>query len=115
MSNIREFDDSDIVLVEQTLKERYGKPVELQLADTELRLELGDRELTECPALYWEQEKCHFVVSKIGHEKYHCQFYYKGTDQFGTGIREYTNLLDCVVTLLRLQADHELGEVPPSS
>jgi hypothetical protein len=114
MSKIIDFEQHDIDMVRQTLHERYGKPVEVQLADTELRLDPGDRELTECPALYWEQDDCHFVVSKIGAEKFHCQFYYKGTEQFGTSIREYDDLLNCIVTLLRLQADHQLGDIPSS-
>ncbi|MFV2055047.1 MAG: hypothetical protein ACC707_01215 [Thiohalomonadales bacterium] len=115
MSKITDFDQNETQLIEQTLLERYGKPVEIHLADTELRLYPDDRELTECPAVYWEQDDCHFVVSKIGKEKFYCQFYYKGSEQFGTSIREYDDLLNCIVTLLRLQADHQLGDTPPSA
>ncbi|WP_455208097.1 hypothetical protein [Kaarinaea lacus] len=53
---------------------------------------------------------CHFVVSKPGKMRYYAQFYYKGSEQFGTGIREFDNLFECVTTLLRVQADHELSK-----
>lgn len=52
----------------------------------------------------------HFVVSKLGKMRYYAQFYYKDSEQFGTGIREFDNLFECVTTSLRVQADHELSK-----
>lgn len=110
MTSIPDFTDEDIQITQQTLKERYGRRMAVELADVELRLQPEDRTLTTCPALYWEDGECHFVVCKIGKQRYYCQFYYRGYDQFGTGIREYNDLFDCVVSLLRVQADHQLRE-----
>jgi len=48
MSGVPNITDSELWLVEATLKERYGKPVEVQLADVELRLDPAVMELTHC-------------------------------------------------------------------
>ena len=106
MSVLPDFSEDEIKVVTETLAERYGSPKEIQLADVELRLSKGDRELTECPAIYWEDKGCHFVIAKLGPFRYHNQFFYRGNEQFGTGRDDYDDILDCTVTLLRLQADH---------
>jgi len=108
MGSLDAFSDAEIKAVEDTLKERYGKTVTTELADVELRLDPADRTLTTCPAIYWEDGECHFVVCKIRNNRFYCQFYYRGYDQYGTGIREFNDLIECVVTLLRVQADHQL-------
>ncbi|HEY5602764.1 MAG TPA: hypothetical protein VIM41_06615 [Gammaproteobacteria bacterium] len=108
MTEIKDFSAQELDMVQQTLKERYGHNVELELADVELRLDPIAYELTTCPALYWEMSGCHFVISKLGKMRYYAQFYYRGYEQFGTGIREFDDLFDCVTTLLRVQADHDL-------
>ena len=59
-----------------------------------------------CPTLYWEQNGVEFVIIKIGADCYRSQFYYSVLEQFGTG-RDFDDLAECVVTTLRLQADHE--------
>ena len=109
MSTIPDFTAEEINAVKDTLKERFRKDTEVLLADTELRLHPHDLELTTCPALYWENNNCHFVVSKLGTNQYHTQFYYRGSEQFGTGIREFDDIVECTVTLLRVQADHQLS------
>jgi len=106
MSIFPDFSDDEIKIVSDTLAERYGEPKDLQLADVELRLSKGDRELTECPALYWEDGDCHFLIAKLGPFRYHNQFFYHGNEQYGTSRDDYDDILDCAVTLLRLQADH---------
>jgi len=108
MSNVPDFTDAERWLVESTLKERYGKPVEVQLADVELRLSPDDRELTVCPALFWTGDDVAFVVSKVGEGRFRTQFYYSVLEQFSTGHEEYDDLLQCVTTVLRVQADHAL-------
>jgi len=108
MNPTLDYSDEEVNVVKQTLKERYGEDVEVLLADAELRLDPGAQTLTTCPSLYWEAQQCHFVISKIGKQQYHAQFYYKGSQQFGTGIQTYDDLFNCVVTLLQVQADHEL-------
>ncbi|WP_198264378.1 hypothetical protein [sulfur-oxidizing endosymbiont of Gigantopelta aegis] len=105
---IKDFSDSNKWTVQQTLDERWGKgKTELQLADVEIKLHRGDRELTTCPALFWDFEKTNFVVFKVGDSTYKGQFYYKGRDQYGTAVEDFDNILDCVVTVLQVHADLE--------
>jgi len=78
------------------------------LADTEVRLIPGAKELTTCPALYWEGRGAHFVIVKAGEDRFRGQFYYRLHQMFGSGIDEFDNVGDCAMTLLRLQADHEV-------
>ncbi|MHB0985871.1 MAG: hypothetical protein ACYC05_09810 [Sulfuricella sp.] len=106
MRDVPDISDSERWVVESTLKERYGKPVEVQLADVELRLDPAVPDLTVCPALVWKEQGAGFVISKVGDNRYRCQFFYSVREQYGTGKAEYDDLLECVVALLKLQADH---------
>jgi hypothetical protein len=119
MSDIPDITDTEHWTIKASLDERWGKDVITpELVDVEARLDPSDRELTECPALYWQQGDCHFVIMKTAERVYRTQFYYGNREQFGTGIREYEDITDCVVSLLRLQADHESsrsGAFPESS
>ncbi len=102
-----EFTDSERWVVASTLKERYGKEIETQDVETEVRVFSDDRELTICPGIYWEDsEGCHFIVSKTADSRYRCMFFYRVLRRYGTGKDEYDNLGDCVINLLRVQADH---------
>ena len=108
MSAIPDINDTEKRIIRSSLDERWGKDViEFHIVDVEARLDPADRELTECPAFYWEQGECHFVVIKTSDNTYRTQFYYANREQYGTGIKEYDELGDCVISLLRLQADHE--------
>lgn len=108
MSIIPDFNDSELWVVRTTLKERYGHDIEIQLADSELRLDPSDRELIECPTLFWQVDKVSFVVFKVAPERYRCQFFYSIREQYGTSIEEYYNIGECVTALLQVQADHEI-------
>lgn len=108
MINIPDITDSEQWTVQSTLDERWAKDaVRLELVDVEARLDPSDRELTACPAFYWENGDCHFVIIKVAERRYRTQFFYGNREQYGTGKREYDDLAECVVSLLRLQADHE--------
>lgn len=107
MSVFPDFSDQEFKIVYDALAERYGEAKDLQLADVELRFAKDDRELTEKPALYWVDGECHFLIAKLGPFHYHNQFFYRGNEQFGTSRDDYDDILDCAVTLLRLQADHQ--------
>lgn len=108
MANIPELTDLEKSIIQQTIDERWGKDkVKAEEVEVEIRLSPVDRTLTECPAMYWEYEDCKFVLAKTGENRYRSQFFYSVKDRFGTGIEEYTDLGDCVLYLLRLQADHE--------
>ena len=107
MSGIPDFTEAERWVVDATLKERYGQAIEVQQADVELRLDPGVPELTLCPALVWKERGAGFVISKAGDNRFRCQFFYSVREQYGTGKAEYDDLLECVVALLKLQADHE--------
>ena len=107
MNSIPDFSQEEIQFINQTLLERYKKPIETCLAYTELRLNPLGLELIECPAVCWEVDECHFIVSKCGKSNYHNQFFYGEHEHFGTGRDFYDDLFKCVTTLLRIQADHQ--------
>jgi hypothetical protein len=106
MSGIPDFSDSELWIINTSLQELFGVPIELQLAETEMRLDKGKTELMPCPTVYWEADNCHFVVVKTGDRKYRCQFFYRIHQMYGTGVDEYDDLTECVVSLLQVQADH---------
>jgi len=107
LSKIPDFTESDLALVRSILKERFGREIEIQLADAELRLDPGARSTTECPTIFWSEAGANFVVSKVGDSEFHNQFFYRNNEQYGTGRDRYDDLSDCVVTLLQVQSDHE--------
>lgn len=104
---IPDFNESELWTINTTLEERYGEPVGIELGEAELRLSPPSTQMTPCPTVYWRRGKCHFVVVKTGDERYRAQFFYRVHQQYGTGIEEYDNISDCVVTLLQVQADFE--------
>jgi len=107
MGKIADLTESELRLIQDAVNERYGKDVELQLADSELRLSLSSRELTVCPTVFWQERGASFVIFKTGPSRYRCQFFYSVREQFGTGKEEYDDLSDCVVSLLQTQADEQ--------
>jgi len=98
------FTDAERWCVETALLERYGRKIEVEQAEIELRLDPVLPQLTLCPALYWK-EGAAFVIAKLGDGRFRAQFYYSVREQYGTGREEYDDLVECVVTLLQLQAD----------
>ena len=107
-TTIPPFTDRELNLVRQTLRERYGADTPVEVADAELMLDQLTQALDTCPTVTWQERTANFVVSKTGDNRFRCQFYYIETEQFGTGKDEYDNLGDCLITLLQVQADHEL-------
>jgi hypothetical protein len=99
------FSASDLALARACLKERFDREIDVQEVETEVRLSPGDRELALCPALYWKEDGCAFVLSKTGPAAYRAMFFYSVKDRFGTGKEEYDNLGDCMITLLKVQED----------
>ncbi len=110
MSKPSDFNDSELWVINNTLKERYGREIEIQLGDSDIRLRPEHRELTPCPVVVWQVNDVHFVVFKTQPERYRCQFFYRGFQQYGTGTYEYDNIAECVTRLLQTQADHVLKE-----
>ena len=110
MENIPDITETEEWILQNTLKERYGKPVEISYADADIRLFPSDRELSSCPVMYWQMDNCHFVIFKTSERNYRCQFFYHGYQQYGTGVREYDDITECAVSLLQVQADHAAQE-----
>jgi hypothetical protein len=106
MNRLPDFTDAERWVVETALKERYGKRVSVELADAEARLDSASPEVTLCPTMYWQEREVEFVIFKVGEDRYRSQFFYSLAEQFGTG-RDFDDLAECVLTTLRLQADHE--------
>jgi hypothetical protein len=104
---MNDFTDPELKLVNQTLFERYGRMVALQVADAEVQLNPESETLTTCPTLYWEERGAHFVVFKLDASRFRAQFFYNEATQYGTGKEAFDNLGDCVITLLQVQSDHE--------
>ena len=105
--SIPDFSSPERQVVEAALAQRFGKAVDLQFADSELRLDPDVPALTSCPTLYWHERGCHFLLFKTAANRYRCQFFYTDEEHFGTGRTEYDDLSACVLALLRAQADHE--------
>ncbi len=103
---VSDFTEVERELVAELLLQRYSKPVLPELADSELKLDPAGDDMTICPTLYWSERGAHFVVCKVAPGRYRCQFFYADSDQYGTGHDDYVDLQRCVLTLLRVQADH---------
>ncbi|MDJ0892741.1 MAG: hypothetical protein QNK18_16310 [Gammaproteobacteria bacterium] len=106
MKHIPDFTDTELWIIRSTVKERYGRKVSVELAETEIRARPGAKELAVSPAVYWEEGGVHFVVFKMGDSRYRCQFFYRLHQMFGTDIEEFEDLGECVISLLQVQADH---------
>ena len=107
MTGIPDFNKNEMWIIHDTLKQRYGREMNVEEVETELRLDPHSSSMTTCPAVYWQAGEANFVIVKCGDARYRCQFFYRVHQQFGTGIEEYRDLTECVVTLLQVQADHE--------
>jgi hypothetical protein len=103
---IPDFDPIELSTVQERLIRRYGKEVEVQQAEVEVRIDPADVDLSWCPALFWSERGASFVVLKLGERRYRPLFYYQPDQQFGTGHDSYPDLGDCITTVLRVQTDH---------
>lgn len=103
---VSNFTEQECELVAELLQQRYRQTMLPELADSELQLDPASAELTSCPTLFWSAQGANFVVCKTAEKRFRCQFFYSDADQYGTGHTDYTDLHRCVLTLLRVQADH---------
>jgi hypothetical protein len=111
MVSIPDITDAEQWAVSTTLKERWTElSIELQVADVEIRMHPGDRELAECPALFWQVDEASFIVIKVAERVYRSQFYYRGFQQYGTGVQDFDDIAECVVTMLQVHADQEMSK-----
>ena len=105
-----DFSKDELALIKATLFERFGREIALELADTELRLNPASSAMTLCPTVYWKVYDCHFLISKIDKAHFYNQFHYRAYQQYGTQKKRYDDLFDCVVSLLKVQADYDQEE-----
>ena len=108
MNNIPDFEQIDLEVIHSALKKRYKHDVDVQLADSEVKLNPATPVLTLCPTMFWKVDEVSFVILKTDTSRYRGQFFYADLEFHGTGVPEYANLSDCVMGLLRAQADHDL-------
>jgi len=106
MNTPADFTEVERKRVSVALLERYGKIVPVQLADSELQFGGDLSKLITYPTIYWNELGAHFVVCKVAHGRYRCQFFYSDAEQYGTDHEEYDNLDICVLTLLQVQEEH---------
>jgi hypothetical protein len=107
MNPIPDFTDDERHTVTQTLLERYRRMVPIEVGEAEIQVDSKGKQLTECPVIYWEGRGAHFVVFKLGDNRFRGQFFYSEAQQYGTGHDSFDSIGDCVVTLLQVQSDHE--------
>ena len=102
MNDIPDLTDVELWGIQSTVNERWkDQQVQLELADVELQLGKESSELTGCPAVFWHVKDCDFIVVKTGSQRFRCHFFYdKDLDQYGTGITEFDDIAECIVTLL---------------
>jgi hypothetical protein len=116
MAAIPDITETEKWIMQTALKERYGRDMEIRLADADIRLHPTDRELKSCPVIYWQAgDGCSFVIFKTGECSYRCQFYYEPYKQMGTGVHKFDDLAECAVALLQAQADftaERRGDLP---
>ena len=104
---ITDFTADELDALSQTLLKRYRQEVPVEVAIAEIQLDQEDLDVTECPVICWEGRGAHFVLFKLGANRYRGQFYYSDAQQYGTGLSDFGTISDCAMTLLRAQADHE--------
>lgn len=90
-------------IVKNLINERWSG-VDVELADVEVSRTSSGKSLPY-PALVWEASKCTFVVIKVDESAYKCIFYYLGTQRFDTGVNEYDDLNDCILSIMKVQAN----------
>jgi hypothetical protein len=103
---IPDFTENELWVVRSTVKERYGKEIKLQLADTEVMLGSGIEGMIWCPALFWSAKGANFTIVKIAPKRYRAYFYFHPEHQLGTGIDSYDEIGECIVSVLQVEADH---------
>ena len=105
-----DFAESEITTIQNAVDTRWKKDKKkVHLADIEITRTAKDEKTTLCPAAVWETADCTFVVIKVDEFVYKSVFYYLGTKQIDTGISEYNDLSDCVLTLMKVQANFMLS------
>ena len=72
-NKIPDFTETRLWAVCTALKERYGKEIEPQRADSEVMLGGADG-IAWCPALFWSAKGANFTIAKLGIQRYQAYF-----------------------------------------
>jgi len=107
-TKIPDFDVNELAIIRSALKNRYGREIEIQLADSEVQLEPNSAEITHYPTVFWQVAAVSFVILKLASAHYRCLFLYGDDQQYGTGVEDYYDIATCVTQLLQAQADHDV-------
>lgn len=106
-TNNPDFSDTELSVIYAALKERYGKEVETHLADAEIQLDPDSEDHAEVPVVYWREREASFILCKITNKRFTGSFFYNPRDPFRTVQKEFNEAGDCILALLRGQADYE--------
>ncbi|CAB5498098.1 hypothetical protein AZO1586I_281 [Bathymodiolus thermophilus thioautotrophic gill symbiont] len=99
-----DFTQSEIDIIKKHIDERWQKK--------DHGVHMGDIEVggEEKPVAVWEDGYYTFVVLKIAKDKYKNMFYFMRDKRFDTGTDEYSDLDECVDSLMKAQADFSLSK-----
>ena len=75
MDSIPNFTPADIETVRQLVHQRYRETIQIQLADSELMLDLKRGQPVDCPTLFWHVHGANFAVIRSGLNRFRCQFF----------------------------------------
>ena len=75
MDSIPNFTPADIETVQQLVHQTYRETIQIQLADSELMLDLKRGQPVDCPTLFWHVHGANFTVIRNGLNRFRCQFF----------------------------------------
>jgi len=70
MSRIPDINDNELLIAETPFMERYSKKKELQVVNTDIKLNSAYKEATECPAMCPQDHGSHFSIFKASEKQY---------------------------------------------
>lgn len=108
----KDFSKEEINIINKAIATRWQE-MDIHLADIEIARSAKDEKTIPCPAVVWETADCTFVVAKVDELAYKSVFYYMSTKQIDTGVNEFNDLQDCVITLMKVQSNFILSSASP--
>lgn len=99
-----DFTQAEIEAIQKHLDARWTKK--------QHGVHMGDIEVggIEKPSAVWEDSYYTFVVIKMAENTYKNMFYFMRDKRFDTGIDEYSDLDECVDSIMKAQADFSLSK-----
>ncbi len=99
-----DFTQSETGIIKKHIDARWTKKDHgLHMGD----IEVGD---VEKPSAVWEDGYYTFIVIKMADSIYKNMFYFMRDKRFDTGTDEYTDLDECVDSIMKAQADFSLSK-----